>query len=226
MIDTTLTSTVTPELIVRHLGVQPYKPVFEAMKCFTETRDTHTPDELWFLEHEPVYTQGRAGKAEYILAPEDIPVESIDRGGQVTYHGPGQLTVYTLVDIKRQGLGVRSFVRLIEQSLVATLGHWNVQAVPRDDAPGVYVDDAKIGALGLRIKQGRAYHGLNFNIDMDMQPWAGINACGLGGKVTQLSEQVPAERMPGLDEVASVLLGELASRLKAKKIETVNQLPL
>jgi lipoyl(octanoyl) transferase len=195
------------------------------MKRFTEARSPDTPDELWFLEHEPVYTQGRAGKAEYLLAPGDIPVEAIDRGGQVTYHGPGQLTVYTLVDIKRQGLGVRSFVSLIEQALVATLDHWEVDAAPRIDAPGVYVKGAKIGALGLRIKQGRAYHGLNFNIDMDMKPWSGINACGLGGEVTQLSEQVPAGQMPDLNEVSSVLLAELTKRLKTNDVQTMNQLP-
>ena len=215
----------TPELIVRHLGLQPYEPVFDAMKRFTRMRAPETPDELWFLEHEPVYTQGRAGKSQYVLATGDIPVINIDRGGQVTYHGPGQLTVYTLVDIKRLGIGVRSFVSLIEDSMIATLKHWNLEAEPRADAPGVYIKDAKIGALGLRIKQGSSYHGLNFNIDMDMRPWAGINACGLDGKVTQLSEQLPADQMPAFNEVAGVLLAELSKRLGARQIQTSNQLP-
>jgi lipoyl(octanoyl) transferase len=212
-------------VIVRHIGLQPYEPVFESMKRFTDARTEKTVDELWFLEHEPIYTQGRAGKSEYVVSPGDIPVIDIDRGGQVTYHGPGQLTVYTLIDIKRLGIGVRDFVSLIESALVLTLARWNVKGVPRADAPGVYVDGAKIGALGLRIKQGRSYHGLNFNIDMDMRPWSGINACGLGGEVTQLREQVPEAQMPDIKEVASVLLEELTRKLGAKDIQTNNQLP-
>jgi len=215
----------TSDVIVRHVGLQPYEPVFEAMKRFTGARTEETADELWFLEHEPIYTQGRAGKPEYIVSPGDIKVIDIDRGGQVTYHGPGQLTVYTLVDIKRLGIGVREFVNLIESALVATLARYNVKGIPRSDAPGVYVNGAKIGALGLRIKQGRSYHGLNFNIDMDMRPWSGINACGLGGEVTQLRELVPEAKMPDINEVALVLLEELTDKLGAKDIQTNNQLP-
>lgn len=215
----------TSDVIVRHVGLQPYEPVFEAMKRFTGARTEETADELWFLEHEPIYTQGRAGKPEYVVSPGDIKVIDIDRGGQVTYHGPGQLTVYTLVDIKRLGIGVREFVNLIESALVATLARYNVKGIPRSDAPGVYVNGAKIGALGLRIKQGRSYHGLNFNIDMDMRPWSGINACGLGGEVTQLRELVPEAKMPDINEVALVLLGELTDKLGAKDIQTNNQLP-
>ncbi len=215
----------TLDVIVRHVGLQPYEPVFEAMKRFTGARTEETADELWFLEHEPIYTQGRAGKPEYVVSPGDIKVIDIDRGGQVTYHGPGQLTVYTLVDIKRLGIGVREFVNLIESALVATLARYNVKGIPRSDAPGVYVNGAKIGALGLRIKQGRSYHGLNFNIDMDMRPWSGINACGLGGEVTQLRELVPEAKMPDINEVALVLLEELTDKLGAKDIQTNNQLP-
>lgn len=215
----------TSDVIVRHVGLQPYEPVFEAMKRFTGARTEETADELWFLEHEPIYTQGRAGKPEYVVSPGDIKVIDIDRGGQVTYHGPGQLTVYTLVDIKRLGIGVREFVNLIESALVATLARYNVKGIPRSDAPGVYVNGAKIGALGLRIKQGRSYHGLNFNIDMDMRPWSGINACGLGGEVTQLRELVPEAKMPDINEVALVLLEELTDKLGAKDIQTNNQLP-
>jgi len=133
--------------------------------------------------------------------------------------------VYTLVDIKRLGIGVREFVNLIESALVATLARYNVKGIPRSDAPGVYVNGAKIGALGLRIKQGRSYHGLNFNIDMDMRPWSGINACGLGGEVTQLRELVPEAKMPDINEVALVLLEELTDKLGAKDIQTNNQLP-
>ncbi len=215
----------TSDVIVRHVGLQPYEPVFEAMKRFTGARTEETADELWFLEHEPIYTQGRAGKPEYVVSPGDIKVIDIDRGGQVTYHGPRQLTVYTLVDIKRLGIGVREFVNLIESALVATLARYNVKGIPRSDAPGVYVNGAKIGALGLRIKQGRSYHGLNFNIDMDMRPWSGINACGLGGEVTQLRELVPEAKMPDINEVALVLLEELTDKLGAKDIQTNNQLP-
>ena len=215
----------TLDVIVRHVGLQPYEPVFEAMKRFTGARTEETTDELWFLEHEPIYTQGRTGKPEYVVSPGDIKVIDIDRGGQVTYHGPGQLTVYTLVDIKRLGIGVREFVNLIESALVATLARYNVKGIPRSDAPGVYVNGAKIGALGLRIKQGRSYHGLNFNIDMDMRPWSGINACGLGGEVTQLRELVPEAKMPDINEVALVLLEELTDKLGAKDIQTNNQLP-
>ena len=214
-----------PDVIVRHIGLQPYEPVFEAMKRFTSARTEETADELWFLEHEPIYTQGRAGKPEYVVSPGNIPVIDIDRGGQVTYHGPGQLTVYTLIDIKRLGIGVRDFVSLIESAMVATLNRWKVSGASRADAPGVYVNGAKIGALGLRIKQGCSYHGLNFNIDMDMKPWSGINACGLGGVVTQLRDQVSEAQMPSIDEVAAVLLKELTSKLGAKDIQTNNLLP-
>lgn len=166
------------ELIVRMLGQQPYSEIWEAMKAFTADRGPDTADELWFLEHPKVYTQGQAGKAEHILAPGDIPVIQVDRGGQVTYHGPGQLVVYLLLDLTRRKLGVRALVDAIEQSIVQCLDGVGIEAAPRPDAPGVYVGDAKIASLGLRVKRGCSFHGLALNVDMDMEPFARINPCG------------------------------------------------
>lgn len=210
-----------PELIVRKLGLQPYIPIFESMQLFTEQRDSSSADELWFLEHEPVYTQGRSGKPDYLLNTGEIPVVQIDRGGQVTYHGPGQITVYTMLDIKRLGLNVRQLVTLIETAVVNTLSHWGINSEPRADAPGVYVDGAKIAALGLRIRKGCSYHGLNFNISMDMTPWSGINPCGLGVEVTQLSELMSKDDMPEMAQVESSLLQELMPLLGYNAIPSV-----
>jgi|TARA_R110000851_G_scaffold181511_2_gene329832 lipoyl(octanoyl) transferase len=176
-------------LIVRYLGRRDYAQTFDAMKRITAERDDQTPDEIWLLEHEPVFTQGQAGKQEYILMPGDIPVVQSDRGGHVTYHGPGQITGYLLIDLRRLGIGVRDLVTLIEVALVETLGHWGIAAAPRPDAPGVYLaDGAKIGSLGLRVRRGCSYHGLNFNVDMDLAPWARINPCGLGVVMTQMND--------------------------------------
>jgi lipoyl(octanoyl) transferase len=180
---------VQSSLIIRHLGVCEYNQCFAAMKAFNESRDETTADEIWFLEHQPVFTQGQAGKEEYILNPGTIPVVQSDRGGHVTYHGPGQITAYVLVDLKRLKLGVRDLVSLIEQALVDTLRHWQISASPRRDAPGVYLDSGeKIASLGLRIRKGRSYHGLNFNVAMDMAPWDCINPCGLGVAMTQMQD--------------------------------------
>ena len=199
----------TEKLVVRQLAVMPYQPVYLAMQAFTEKRSAEANDELWFLEHKSVYTQGRAGKDQHILNADKIPVVQSDRGGQVTYHGPGQLTVYMLLDLKRLGFGVRDLVNLIESSLVAMLAHWGIEAAPRSDAPGVYVDGAKIAALGLRIKKGCSYHGLNLNIDMDMDPWSGINPCGLGVPVTQMATLIDKQNMPSRNQVLNRLLSEL-----------------
>ncbi|MGM0570681.1 lipoyl(octanoyl) transferase LipB [Marinobacter sp.] len=171
---------LTP-LIVRDLGLQPYQTVWESMKAFTAGRDRTVPDELWCVQHPSVYTQGQAGKAEHILAPGDIPVVQADRGGQVTYHGPGQLVVYLMVDLPRAGLGVRQLVDIIEQSLVSVLAEQGISAAPRPDAPGVYVDGAKIASLGLRVRRGCSFHGLALNVDMDMEPFSRINPCGFSG---------------------------------------------
>ncbi|MGB0668994.1 MAG: lipoyl(octanoyl) transferase LipB [Porticoccaceae bacterium] len=184
-----MAESVQSSLIIRHLGVCEYNQCLAAMKAFNEQRDETTADEIWFLEHQPVFTQGQAGKEEYILNPGTIPVVQSDRGGHVTYHGPGQITAYVLVDLKRLKLGVRDLVSLIEQALVDTLGHWQISASPRRDAPGVYLDSGeKIASLGLRIRKGRSYHGLNFNVAMDMSPWDCINPCGLGVAMTQMQD--------------------------------------
>ncbi|KZC43467.1 UNVERIFIED_ORG: octanoyltransferase, partial [Rhodanobacter sp. FW104-R5] len=151
-------------LKIRRLGRQPYAATWQAMSAFTDNRTTDTPDELWLLEHDPVFTLGQAGKMEHVLAPGDIPVIPVDRGGQVTYHGPGQIVGYPLIDLRRAGVGVRELVHRIEQSLIDTLAHWNVVAVRREGAPGVYVADAKVAALGLRVRRGCSFHGLAFNV--------------------------------------------------------------
>lgn len=213
------------DALIRQLGVQPYQPVFSAMQEMTKNRDASTLDELWFLQHEPVYTQGRAGKVEYLSNTADIPVVQIDRGGQVTYHGPGQLTVYLLLDLKRLGIGVRNLVTHIESAIVNTLAHWNIESAPRADAPGVYVEGAKIAALGLRISKGCSYHGLNFNIDMDMAPWSGINPCGLGVPITQLVDLLDAANMPTENEIRNVLLGELIELLGYNSYQLSDRLP-
>lgn len=178
-------------LIIRQLGTQQYNHTFNAMKKFNEERNEATADEIWFVEHYPVFTQGQAGKEEYILVPGDIPVVKSDRGGHVTYHGPGQITAYLLIDLRRLNIGVRQLVSLIEKALVDTLNCWNISASPRREAPGVYVDNGeKIASLGLRIRKGCSYHGLNFNINMDMSPWQRINPCGLGVVMTQVADLV------------------------------------
>ena len=173
-------------LIIRNLGQRDYVPVWREMQAFTAARTQDTPDELWVVEHPPVFTLGLNGKAEHLLNPGDIPVIKVDRGGQVTYHGPGQLVVYTLLDIQRRHLGVKELVRYIEQAVIALLADYGIQAQGREDAPGVYVAGAKIAALGLRIKKGRTYHGLALNISMDLSPFSLINPCGYEGMtVTQ-----------------------------------------
>ena len=168
-------------VVVRQLGRQPYEPVFEAMKRFTDERDQHTQDEIWLVEHDAVFTQGQAGKAEHILMPGDIPVVQVDRGGQVTYHGPGQQVIYLLLNIKRRKLGVRHLVTAMEESVVGLLAKYGVKAYPKPDAPGVYVDEKKVCSLGLRIRNGCSFHGLALNVNMDLAPFQRINPCGYAG---------------------------------------------
>jgi lipoyl(octanoyl) transferase len=179
------------ELIVRHLGLQDYLPAWRAMQHLTELRNNSTADEIWLLEHPPVFTLGRAGKPEHVLNPGPVPVYHIDRGGQVTYHGPGQLVVYLLLDLKRLGLGIRELVDLIEQAIIHLLAEYHINAGARRDAPGVYVDGRKIAALGLRVRRGGSYHGLSLNIDMDLEPFKRINPCGYPGMaVTQVKDLI------------------------------------
>ncbi|WP_194205443.1 lipoyl(octanoyl) transferase LipB [Superficieibacter sp. 1612_C1] len=178
-------------ILIRRLGLQPYAAVSQAMHDFTDTRDDNTPDEIWLVEHLPVFTQGQAGKAEHVLVPGDIPVIQSDRGGQVTYHGPGQQVMYVLLNLKRRKLGVRELVTLLEQTVVNTLAHFAIEAHPRADAPGVYVGEKKICSLGLRIRKGCSFHGLALNIAMDLSPFLRINPCGYAGmEMAQVSEWV------------------------------------
>ncbi len=172
---------LTDQLIIRDLGRVDYVDTWQRMQQFTDNRDEQTPDELWLLEHDPVFTQGQAGKAEHLLFPGEIPVVQVDRGGQVTYHGPGQLVVYVLLNIKRRNLGVRQLVNLIEQSIVDTLAIHQLNAYAKADAPGVYVDEKKVASLGLRIRKGCSFHGLALNVDMDLSPFQRINPCGYAG---------------------------------------------
>ncbi len=175
-------------LIVRQLGIQPWAPISLAMHQFTDQRNDETPDEIWLVEHLPVFTQGQAGKSEHLLMPGDIPVMQSDRGGQVTYHGPGQQVMYVMVNLKRRKVGVRQLVTALEQTVVATLAHFSVSASARPDAPGVYVAGKKICSLGLRIRHGCSFHGLALNVDMDLTPFLRINPCGYAGmEMTQLS---------------------------------------
>lgn len=179
------------KILVRHLGIQPYEPVSQAMHDFTDMRDDTTPDEIWLVEHLPVFTQGQAGKAEHLLMTGDIPVIQSDRGGQVTYHGPGQQVMYVLLNLKRRKLGVRELVTLLEQTVVNTLAEYGIDAHPRADAPGVYVGEKKICSLGLRIRKGCSFHGLALNINMDLTPFQRINPCGYAGmEMTQMRQWV------------------------------------
>jgi lipoyl(octanoyl) transferase len=184
----TLNQTTQP-LIVRHLGNKDYEPVWQAMQKFTDERDNETCDELWLVEHPPVFTQGLAGKAEHILAAGDIPVIQVDRGGQVTYHGPGQIVAYPMINLRRHDIGVKSLVHGIEQAIIDTVALYGIEATRMDNAPGVYVDGAKIASLGLRIRKACSFHGLAFNINMDLEPFQRINPCGFSGlEVIQLSD--------------------------------------
>ncbi|WP_312913763.1 lipoyl(octanoyl) transferase LipB [Stutzerimonas nitrititolerans] len=204
---------------VRELGLVEYLPTWQAMQHFTNSRGPQTADEVWLLQHLPVFTQGQAGKAEHLLLPGDIPVVQADRGGQVTYHGPGQLVGYLLLDVRRLGFGVRELVNRIEHSLIDLLAGYGVEAAAKPDAPGVYVDGAKIASLGLRIRNGRSFHGLALNVDMDLEPFQRINPCGYAGlKMTQLRDQVgPVD----FAEVMGRLRGELVQQLGYTQQQTL-----
>ncbi|MFP6798456.1 MAG: lipoyl(octanoyl) transferase LipB [Pseudomonas sp.] len=204
----------------RELGQVDYQPTWHAMQRFTDTRGMETPDEIWLLEHSPVFTQGQAGKAEHVLFPGDIPVVQVDRGGQVTYHGPGQLVAYLLLDVRRSGIGVRELVSRIERSLIDLLASYGVSANAKPDAPGVYVNGAKIASLGLRIRNGRSFHGLALNVDMDLQPFQRINPCGYAGMaMTQLADQVTGPL--ALSEVSARLREQLIKHLDYAQQQTL-----
>jgi lipoyl(octanoyl) transferase len=206
------TADASPLLLVRRLpGYREYLPTLEAMRGFTDLRGPDTVDELWLLEHPPVFTLGQAAREEHLLDPGQIPVVKVDRGGQVTYHGPGQLVVYVLLDLRRAGLGVKRLVGLLEQAVIDLLATLDVSAERRADAPGVYVAGAKIASLGLRIRNGCSYHGLALNVNLDLDPFGRINPCGYPGlAVTRLSDLVPGMSMP---EIEAGLARSLAASL-------------
>lgn len=200
-------------VIIRQLGRVDYEPTWRAMQAFTAARQADTPDEIWVLEHPPVYTQGQAGKPEHLIAATSIPVVPIDRGGQITYHGPGQVVVYVLIDLRRRGYGIRELVTRMEQAVIDLLAAHGVTAERREGAPGVYVAGAKIAALGLRVKHGCTYHGLALNADMDLSPFKAINPCGYAGmQVTQCRDQGIRESQSALEQALThSLLGAIYS---------------
>lgn len=205
-------------IILRQLGLQPYLPVSHAMHSFTDLRDSSTPDELWLVQHPKVFTQGQAGKAEHVLAAGDIPVIQSDRGGQVTYHGPGQQVMYIMIDLKRKKIGVRELVTHLEQTVIKTLAHFDIQAQARPDAPGVYVNGNKICSLGLRIRKGCSFHGLALNVDMDLEPFNRINPCGYAGlQMTQMKQLVETST---IDNVQPILIQEFTQLLGYQQPET------
>ncbi len=204
---------------IKMLGLVEYHPAWQAMKQFTAQREADTRDEIWLLQHPPVYTQGLAGKPEHVLRASAIPVVKIDRGGQITYHGPGQIVAYLLLDLRRWKLNVRELVRLMEQAVIGLLAEYGVSAHGRKDAPGVYVDDAKIASLGLKIKNGCCYHGMAFNVDMDLAPFANINPCGYAGlRVTRARDagiNTPLEELE--QQLAQNLVALLQQHLESKQ---------
>ncbi|WP_115510416.1 lipoyl(octanoyl) transferase LipB [Xanthomonas arboricola] len=207
---------------LRDLGRQAYAPVWRAMQRFTDARDEATADEVWVVEHAPVFTLGQAGKPEHVLAPGEIPVLQVDRGGQVTYHGPGQLVVYPLLDLRRLKIGVRDYVCKIEQALIDTLDEWNIVAERREGAPGVYVGGAKIAALGIRVRRGCTFHGLSFNVAMDLEPFHRINPCGYQG--LQVTSVLDLGGPSGMDAVKAMLLDQLARQF-GLVLQPVSALP-
>ena len=196
---------------VKFLGLTDYRETWAKMKTFTQTRDASSADEWWITEHEPVFTQGQNGKPEHLFDTGEIPVIQIDRGGQVTYHGPGQLVLYCLLDLSRLGLGVRKLVTQIEVSIIELLSRYNVEAIARKNAPGVYVNNAKIAALGFRIRKGRCYHGLSLNIDMDLDPYTRINPCGMKDQaVTQMADlNIAIGLEQAGQELVDILIGNI-----------------
>ncbi|EIU6783961.1 lipoyl(octanoyl) transferase LipB [Vibrio parahaemolyticus] len=211
------------QLVVKRLGRQDYEPVWKAMHEFTDQRTEETPDEVWLVEHNPVFTQGQAGKAEHLINTGDIPVVQSDRGGQVTYHGPGQLVAYFLINLRRKKLGVRDLVTTIENLVINTLKAYNIDSAARPDAPGVYVNGKKICSLGLRIRKGCSFHGLALNVNMDLTPFLRINPCGYAGM-----EMVQVSQFNGPSDVETVekqLIEELVTLLDYEQVEFSTEAP-
>ncbi|WP_045455262.1 lipoyl(octanoyl) transferase LipB [Vibrio campbellii] len=211
------------QLVVKRLGRQDYEPVWKAMHEFTDQRTDDTPDEVWLVEHNPVFTQGQAGKAEHLINTGDIPVVQSDRGGQVTYHGPGQLVAYFLINLRRKKLGVRDLVTHIENLVINTLKAYNIDSAARPDAPGVYVDGKKICSLGLRIRKGCSFHGLALNVNMDLGPFLRINPCGYEGM-----EMIQVSQVGGPEDIEAVekqLIQELVTLLDYEQVEFSTEAP-
>lgn len=201
-------------LVVRQLGLVEYHSSWQRMSDFTNQRNAQSQDEVWLVEHSPVFTLGQAGRREHLLNPGDIPVVPCDRGGQVTYHGPGQLVAYPLLDLRRRKLGVRELVNLLEESLIQTLAAFGITSGRRDGAPGVYVGAAKIAALGLRVRRSCSFHGISLNWNMDLEPFQRINPCGYAGlQVTQMADMLSPEQLPTMDSVATEWVDQLCSLL-------------
>ncbi len=216
-------NSIADSLVIRQLNTMDYSQVWHAMKDFTDSRDNSVADELWLVEHPPVFTQGQAGKAEHLLVPGDIEVVKVDRGGQVTYHGPGQQVVYFMINLRRKKIGVRQLVTLIENSIVAALADYNIAAYAKADAPGVYVDEKKVASLGLRVRKGCSFHGLAINVNMDLSPFLRINPCGYAGL-----EMVQTADLQGPQDTTSAstaLVKHLINLLEANNISYQSGLP-
>jgi lipoyl(octanoyl) transferase len=204
-------------LIIRQLNQVEYTKVWQAMQHFTDTRDESTADELWLVEHPPVFTQGQAGKEEHLLTTGDIPVVQVDRGGQVTYHGPGQQVIYFMINLKRRKMGVRQLVTLIEEGIVNALAKYNINAYPKADAPGVYVNDKKVASLGLRVRKGCSFHGLALNVNMDLEPFLRINPCGYAG--LEMVQTADINGPKTVEEAGRALLDALVNLFEATELQ-------
>ncbi|RZD22421.1 lipoyl(octanoyl) transferase LipB [Pseudoalteromonas sp. MEBiC 03485] len=205
------------ELIVRQLGRQRYMPIWQKMQSFTDTRDEHTADEIWLVEHEPVFTQGQAGKAEHLLNTGDIEVIQVDRGGQVTYHGPGQQMMYVLFNLRRLKIGVRELVTWLEECIIDTLKEYDINAYAKADAPGVYVNDSKIASLGLRVRRGCSFHGLALNVNMDLAPFLRINPCGYAGM--NMVQTTDLNGPQNLEQAGAGLVKHMIKKLNATVVK-------
>ncbi len=210
-------------LIVRQLNTMDYSQVWHAMQDFTDNRDDNTLDELWLVEHPPVFTQGQAGKEEHLLMPGDIEVVKVDRGGQVTYHGPGQQVIYFMINLRRRKIGVRQLVTLIENAIVAALNDYDIKAYPKADAPGVYVDDKKVASLGLRVRKGCSFHGLALNVNMDLSPFLRINPCGYAG--LEMVQTCDLNGPKHTQDAGKSLVKHLTTLLEASKVIFQTELP-
>ncbi len=211
-------------MIIRQLAQMDYTQVWQAMQNFTDNRDENTADELWLVEHPAVFTQGQAGKEEHLLMPGDIEVVKVDRGGQVTYHGPGQQVIYFLINLRRRKLGVRELVTLIEDGIVAALAEFGIEASPKKEAPGVYVNDKKIASLGLRIRKGCSFHGLALNVNMDLSPFLRINPCGYAG--LEMIQTCDISELNSVEDAGNTLVKHLAKLLKTQNLSNTTGLDI